>query len=247
MLDKVNANSRQIDGKTLYPRMYGDDGWYAFEPTPWLAGALECYFFTGDTKDRARLPNNDWISFLEGANPEYPERALLSDFERIRSKIAAMRLDNTTPDTRLADDPMEYNPATVSSLRQLMMAGLDPGRGGALLHCRLRYFDPIKRRAGIPEDVGALIEAMTTDEVTVTLVNLNQTQSKEIVVQTGAYAEHQCLYVDVNEQRIPIDKSTFNVYLEPGAGARMVIHTRGFANQPTLTFPWDRVKTLKIK
>ena len=246
MLDKVNSNGRQVDGKTQYPRMYGDNGWYAFEASPWSAGALECYFFSCDPRDRARLPDNEWIAFLEGNNPEYPEQALRSDFERIRGKIDAMHQDNTTPDTRLADDPMEFNPATVGTLRQLMMAGLDPGRGGALLHCRLRYFDPEERGLGIPEDVGALIDEMTADQVAVTLVNLHQTQSREVVVQTGAYAEHQCLYVDINEQRIAVNKPDFTVHLAPGTGARLVIHTKRYVNQPTLSFPWDRVHKVNI-
>ena len=29
------------------------------------------------------------------------------------------------------------------------------------MHCRLRYFDPLRRRAGIPSDVAALIDTMT--------------------------------------------------------------------------------------
>ena len=247
MMDKVNSNSRQIDGKTQYPHMYGDNGWYAFTPRPWAPGALECYFFTGEPKDRARLPHNEWIAFLEGKNPDYPEQALRSDFARIRSKIEAMHRDNSTPDTRLADDPMAYNPATVETLNQLMLAGLDPGRVGAPLHCRLRYFDPEMRRAGIPQDVAALVDEMTGDHVAVTLVNLNQTQSRELVVQMGAYAESQCLYVETSGQRIPVDQSHFTIHLSPGAGSRMVIYMKRYVNAPTLTFPWDRISVVEIK
>ena len=53
---------------------------------------------------------------------------------------------------RLADSALDYNPATVTPLTQLMEAGLyiqhpgwaktTPGQGGSLLFCRLRYFDP---------------------------------------------------------------------------------------------------------
>ena len=246
MIDKVNSNSRQIDGKTMYPRMYGDDGWYAFASNPWSAGALECYFFTCDAKDRARLPNSEWIAFLDGKNPDYPEQALRSDFATIRTKIAAMRQDSTTPDTRLADDPMKFNPATIATLRQLMQAGLDPGRGGAPLHCRLRYFDPITRRAGIPPDLAALIDQMTADYASVTLVNVNQTQSRELVIQTGAYAEHECTSVVLGNRQIPVGQSCFTVHLAPGAGARMVIHTRRYSNTPTFAFPWDRVSVVRI-
>jgi len=246
MLDKVNSNTRKVDGKTLYPRMYGDKGWYSYTSSPWSSGALACYYFTCDPKDSIRLPNNEWISFLEGKNPDYPEKALRSGFVNIRRKIEAMRKDNSTPDTRLADDPMEYNPATVGALNELMQAGLDPGAVGALLHCRLRYFDPVMRRAGIPQDVAALVDEMTADHVAVTLVNLDQTQTREVVVQTGAYAEHQCLYVEANGKKIPVNNSNFTLRLAPGAGTRVVIYTKRYANKPTLTFPWDGIPTVEI-
>ena len=69
-----------------------------------------------------------------------------------------MRKDTTTPDTRLADDPLKFNPASVDSLIELALGGLPPKNRGKLLMCRLRYFDPARRRAGLPEDVAALID-----------------------------------------------------------------------------------------
>jgi len=240
MIDKINSHKKVIDGKTMYPRMYGDEGWYAYAPGPWAEGALECYFWTCDAKDRARLPASGWIAFLEGQDPDYPERALRADFGTIRRKVAGMRQDTTTPDTRLSDDPMKFNPATIATLRQLMLAGLDPGRGGAPLHCRLRYFDPVGRRAGIPEDVAALIDEIKDDRVAVTLVNVSQTEVRAVVVQTGAYAEHQCLRIQTSGGPVGVGKPWFTVRLAPGAGARMVIHTERYGNDPTLAFPWDR-------
>ena len=71
MIDKVNSNSRQVDGKTLYPRMYGDDGWYAFARNPWSEGALECYFFTCAPKDRARVSDNEWSGRCVRTSTEY--------------------------------------------------------------------------------------------------------------------------------------------------------------------------------
>lgn len=239
MIDKINSNRKEVDGRTMYPSKYGDDGWYAFTPSPYSAGALECYFWTCDARDRARVENDAWISFLAGGRSEYPQQALRSDFETIRGKVAAMREDSTTPDTRLADDPMKYNPATIGTLRQLMLAGIDPGRGGALLHCRLRYFDPLRRRAGVPEDVAALVDSMDAEKVAVTLVNLSPTQSRTVVVQTGAYAEHQCTKVTTPDAEIAIDRPAFTVQLAPGSGQRLVVHTQRYANQPTLRFPWD--------
>jgi hypothetical protein len=79
------------------------------------------------------------------------------------------------------------------------------------------------------------------------LVNLDQTHSREIVVQTGAYAEHQCLYVETGDQKITVDQPYFTIRLAPGAGTRMVIYTKRYANVPTLTFPWDRVPVVEIR
>lgn len=70
-----------------------------------------------------------------------------------------MRADQSTPDTRPADNAIEINPASVTALIQLSQGGVHIARppwsstslhqGGAPLHCRLRYFDPERRRAGV--------------------------------------------------------------------------------------------------
>src|SRR5256885_6522393 len=102
-----------------------------------------------------------------------------------------MRRDETTPDTRLADDPMKSNQASVHALLALTMGGVHPGVGGNSLVARLRYFDAERRRPGLPEDVAALVERLSKDEAVVTLVNVNQLQARTLVVQGGAYGEHQ--------------------------------------------------------
>jgi hypothetical protein len=221
-----------------YPYMYGDDGWYDFQPNPVPWGLLNCWFWTQDEKDEARVKDDPWIKYLSGNDDAFPMRELKKEFGIIRSKVAGMRADTTTPDTRLADDPMKYNPATVQTLNKLMMAGLDPGRGAAPLHCRLRYFDPVKRRAGIPEDVAALIDDISDDEVSVTLVNVSQTQSRELIVQAGAYGEHRITQVKNRMDSVKVDQSTFRVKLEPGCGTRLVISNDRYVGQPTMSFPW---------
>lgn len=241
MIDKVNSHSKDVKGERLYPHMHGDAGWYDFQARPWgqNEGALDCWFWTCDEKDRARVASDPWVRFLAGENPDWPEQALRADFGTIRTKVAGMRADTTTPDTRLADDPMKFNPATVGTLRQLMLAGLDPGRGAAPLHCRLRYFDPQRRRAGIPTDVAALIDTVKHDRVAVRLINVSQTEPREFIVQCGAYAEHQCLRIEVEGRSIEVDSPQFRVKLAPGTGSRLVIYTKRYVNQPTLAFPWD--------
>ena len=190
--------------------------------------------------DLERLGTGGWHGFLAGNNDDYPEQALRSDFSVIRNKVQQIRADTTTPDTRLADDPMPFNPATVRNLVNLMLGGIHPGHIGSPLHCRVRYFDPIARRAGLPADVGALVEKLSADETTLTLVNISPQYPRTVIVQGVAFGEHQCEKVTVNNTTTTIDHPYFEVRLEPGAGARLVIGMKRYANQPTLAHPWDR-------
>lgn len=238
--DTINANVKVENGRNVYPHMYGDKGWYAFTPEKFNAYALEAYFLTMKKEDRERVPHDAWLEFLEGRNPNYPEEVLRRDLERVRSRVQAIRKDDTTPDTRLADDPLNLNPAMVGGLMQLMWGGLPPDVRARALFSNLRYFDPVKRRAGIPEDVAALVEQMTGESLTVTFVNVHQSESKEFIVQAGGYAEHQFDAVEYNGKTSLVNARDFQVRLEPGAGAKLMIKLRRFVNQPTTIFPWER-------
>jgi hypothetical protein len=239
-IDAVNANKKVVEGKTVYPRMHGDMGWYDFTPEPYAANAFEIALLSMKPDDAARLAPNAWMTFLAGKNAGYPEEALRRDLARVRDRVLGMRSDQTTPDTRLADDPMKFNPASVASLVELMLAGLHPGRSGSVLPCRLRYFDPLQRRAGVPDDVAVLIDGLTADKVSLTLVNVNQLESRTVTVQGGAYAEHQIVSVTLDGKSTPVNGTHFNVRLSPGAGQWIVLEMKRYANQPTLRFPWDR-------
>jgi hypothetical protein len=104
----------------------------------------------------------------------------------------------------------------------------------------VRYFDPERRRAGIPEDVAALVETMTADDMTLTLVNLDQVEARTLVVQGGAYGEHQIEQVTVQGRTLQVENSYFTLRLSPGCGSSMVLKMKRYANQPTCLFPWDR-------
>jgi len=260
-IDTINAQAKVIDGRTMYPAMFGDDGWYDYSPEKYNYAALELYYLSMRADDleevlpqevggasKAGYRNNEqfsrdqrWLRYLLGQDASYPEQALRADLTRVRQRVAEMRTEDTTPDTRLADDPMHLNPASVASLIQLMLGGLHPGHQGNVLQARLRYFDPIARRAGIPEDIAALVDRLTADEVAVTLVNTNQLASREIVIQAGGYAEHQFSSVSQDSgQSQAVNSNQLAVKLAPGAGGRFVIKMKRYANQPTMTFPWDR-------
>lgn len=240
MLDIVNSNQKLIDGKVMYPTKYGDDGWYAYRDQPYNPFALEMFYLSMDRKDLKWVGSNAWLDFLDGRNPDYAEQALRQDFSQIRQRVQGMREDPTTPDTRLCDEPMRFNPASVTSLIHLMLGGLHPGHRGSPLYCSLRYFDPIARRAGVPSDVAALVDHLSDSEVVVTLVNTSQLDSRTVVVQGGAYGEHQIVAAGSGGQFLHIDSSSFTVEMAPGTGARISIKMKRYHNQPTLAFPWNR-------
>jgi hypothetical protein len=224
--------------------MHGDQGWYGYTPNRYSQGAFELWYLSMKSEDRARLPMGGWIAFLDGKDPGYPERALRRDFESVREKVQGLREDRTAPDTRLADDPMKYNPAAAGTLIELMLGGIHPGHRGCVLHARLRYFDPVKRRAGLPDDVAALVEGLTAGETKVTLVNVNPREARALVLQAGAYAEHQLTAVEVNGKSFPLDGPDLSLRLAPGAGATLTLRQRRYVNQPVLDFPWDRGWTM---
>jgi hypothetical protein len=246
-IEAVNANSKEIDGVTVYPSMYGDKGWYAYAPRKYDKNARELWYLSMKAEDRARLSDDGWAAFLDGQAVNYPEEALRRDLERIRQRIEGMRKDTTTPDTRLADDPLPFNPASVNSLVELALGGLPQNRNGSILHCRLRYFDPERRRAGLPLDVAALVEKLGRDRATVTLVNTNQVEARTVVVQAGGYGEHQFESASVNGKRVPIHGTHFTVRLAPGAGGQLVLDMRRYINRPTMAFPWQRGETEEEK
>ncbi len=240
MLDLVNGQAREVDGRRVYPHMYGADGWYGFAPEPYLHGALELYLWTQSERDLARVRTDAWVRFLAGENPDYPHEMLRQDFATIRRRVdEGIHREKLTPDTRLSDNPNPYNPATVSTLARLMLGGLQTGNAAFPLQARLRYFDPVRRRAGIPEDVAALVEKMSDTETVVNLVNLNQVEARAVIVQGGGYGEHRIVAAQVGDQPVPVDGAWCAVHLEPGCGGRLTLKMERYANPPTMLFPWD--------
>ena len=240
MVEAVNSHARQIDGRVEYPTMRGADGWYGWRTTPWNVGALEVWYWSQKPQDLARVARSAWIDFLDGRAAGYPEQALERDLASIQQRLAALRRDTTTAATRLADNMLDYNPASTESLVQLMWGGLQPGRDGGLLNARLRYFDPVRSRAGVPDDVAALVSELSDTRTTVTLVNLNVSETRTVIVQGGGYGEHQLLSVTAGGRTTPIDSPLLTVQLDPRCGQTLVLEMKRYANRPTVLHPWHR-------
>ncbi len=240
MIDAVNSHVRESGGRKEYPTMCGADGWYGWRDTPWNVGALEVWYWSQQASDRERIGRNEWVRYLEGQNENYPEQAIERDLRGLQQRLTAMRKDATPPDKRLADNMLDYNPAATESLVQLMWGGLLPGREGGLVNARLRYFDLDRKRAGLPDDVAALVSQLGDAHTTVTLVNLNQAQRRTVVVQGGAYGEHRLVSVKNGTATTQVDAPLLTVEIEPGSAATLEIQMKRYANDPTIKHPWQR-------
>lgn len=250
-MDLVIGAARTEDGRRLLPTMYGDPRGYAFDgppefyrylPVTYSDRLAEIYLWSMQERDLERVPLDDepWIAFLQGRNPEYPERALEQASAFIRERLEAMANDRTTPETRLADYLLGIVPATTDALAELTTGGYFASGRIWVLHSRLRYFDPVRRRAGLPPDVAALVHELSDDAVSVTLVNVNGQEAREVLVQAGGYAEHQFTGADAGSASLDADSSVIAVRLAPGSGQRLNLRMRRYANRPGMSFPWAR-------
>lgn len=266
-MDNQYAQKKIVDGQVLIPRQYGvgydktgpmkaplqegymwdpefEEGkepkWYHFVPeTYWEPRNIEIYLWSMDRKDLNRIRTDEgWIGFLEGNDPDYPERELRKQLTIIRDKMEDLRNDPTTPDTRLADWPSQYNPLQpMLELNRQIQGGYIAAKM-YVLHSRVRYFDPARYRAGLPEEVASLVTGVHENWTKVKLVNLDPVKARDVVVQTGGYGEHQCSHVESGDTILSVNDNHFTVHLEPGTGSELTIYHDRYANQPSLKFPW---------
>ncbi|MFN7648600.1 MAG: hypothetical protein ACK5UT_13915, partial [Acidobacteriota bacterium] len=242
-MENLYAQKKVINGKTMLPNGYGDprghkftggkEEWYNYTPNLFTNRLLEIYLWSLDPKDRQNLPADPWLSFLDGKDAAYPERALRQELETVRHKMAEIQSDDTSADTRLADYLMGFNPAATDALSKLTLGSYLTGNIWTL-HARVRYFDPVRRRSGLPDDVAALVEGFTADTVSVRLVNVSSVEAREVSVQAGAYGEHQILSASVGGKTINVNGPAVKVRLAPGAGDRLELRVKRYANEPTL-------------
>lgn len=268
-LDNIYAQQKTENGQLRLPQMYGDprgykfDGppsWYNYSAKLFTDRLMEIYMWSMDRKDLSRIPlaktventgergdgysepdrASAYLAYLEGKLPDYPERVMQADLDRIRRRMEMIRTDQTSADSRLADYLLDFNPITTNGLVNLTLGGYFSRGRIWVLHSRFRYFDPVKRRAGLPDDVGALVDTLSATAASVTLVNINPIEAREVAVQGGGYGEHRLESVTVNGKTTAFQGPGVTVRLEPGAGARLEFKMTRYANRPTFAFPWDR-------
>ncbi|MCH2211064.1 MAG: hypothetical protein MK110_07165 [Fuerstiella sp.] len=247
-IDNMYDQKKVIDGRVMVPHKYGENGWYAYIDNSVPAGGnvnfwsipelTDIYTWTLDDSDLPRIAEEPWVQYSRGQAPDFPMQAIAADFAAVRSQVQKVREDTRTTDTRGSSDMPVVT--SVTSLINLMLGANDPGSGGNVLHAQVRYFDAEARRPGLPRGVGALVERIGPEGITLVLVNTNPVADRRLVVQSGAYAEHEFVNVSLNGNAVDVGDSQFTVHLGAGAGARLSIQMNRYVNPPTFTWPWNR-------
>lgn len=251
-VDNIWAASKMENGRRVFPRFFGDQGWYGFQPAGFpnfFHVVTDVAMWTLQPADLERTPNTGWTAYLRTGAADYPMTALQQELEEVRANAARVRNDTGSYDyPPHATRGSAGNPVATRALINLTLGGNDPngsGHGPLPLHTQVRHFDPDRRRAGLPEDVAALISSIKPESITLTLVNTSPFTARTVTVQAGGYGEHHFASAKVGDRTFPIDAPYVHVRLAPGAGETLTIAMQRYAHQPTLAFPWDRAWMVK--
>jgi hypothetical protein len=263
VLRLVEGQAKKQDGRLLVPHRHGDDGWYDYRPLNWKYPA-HLWFVSRDENDWQRIvrltepsawaqltyakAKGDaehlipWLGFLAGRNPAYPLEILKGTYAETLRRLALLRADQTTPEQQDVHHWQRLNPVVLEGLVQLMLGGPNHIYHGGLLNVSVRYFDPVGRRAGAPPDVAALVDRITADGISLQLVNVSPTDTRDVIIQAGAFGEHQFTSVrqviHYPHQFQTIERRFFHVRLAPASCGRLELGLKRFCNRPTYAFPW---------
>lgn len=261
---------RRDDGQLVVPTGYGPDGWQTYKPMRMkdLAHLYHASMAPRDyeliTRVRDGDVERDWnhvmfeaeknnanteygrFQYYDGKNPDWPQKILDTEYEGALGLFEAARNDTRDVETIIADNQQPPQFVLTKGLTQVMLGAPQAVYTGGLLRATVRYFDPDRARPGVPEDVAALVDKLGSDVVGIQLVNLNRTETRNVIIQAGAFGEHQFTKVQFqetdgessSERVVPVDAKFFAVELPPSRRIRLEIGMHRFANSPSYAFPW---------
>lgn len=195
-----------------------------------------------------------WFQYMQGKFPDYPEQALDANYRLINRQLEKLKSESGDPRSWDWDQVdcihkwQEMNPIYFEALAQLTLGAPMHVSHGGLQHARVRYYDAKHERPGLPDDVAALVEQISADSVTVTLINLNMFENRETIIQAGSFGEHQ--FVEAvsigqdgqKQDAIAVHSKWLLVRLGPGAGSKLCIQMKRYANTPSYNTPWFHVQ-----
>ena len=262
-LDRLWQERKEVDGVPMVPARHGDQGWFDYRrPDPYLYIHL-CYLSQRD-EDRQRLeevfpdrssfadwpedwgagkagicPPKPWSLFMEGRNDSYVEGVFESTARSIHHALDRLDGDDTDPETRECYHFQNMCPVVPEGLVQMTMGTPAAIYNGGLLQTHLTYHDPRRNRPGLPEDVAAMVTSVSADGARVELVNLDPIGSRDLVIQAGAFGEHEFTSVETAAKgdRLAATGQYLTVHLGPGSEETLRLGLRRYTNQPAYRRP----------
>jgi hypothetical protein len=254
VFELIEKQARVQNERVVVPHRHGDKGWYAYRLLN-PAHAVYLWYISQDPRDYRRLRKltqgspwdrlkykkgkgdweqaGPWLGFIEGRNADYPVQILKATYAESLRRLETVRHDQSEPASRDLHHWQQRNPVLLEGLVQLMLGGPNHIYHGGLLNCRVFYFDPARKRPGLPPDVAALVDKVTPDSISVQLVNLHASEPREVVLQAGAFGEHEFTTAGHKKQRIQVGRNRVGVRLGPGAGGRLDLGMKRYVNAPS--------------
>ena len=184
-VDQLDSPGRK-EKEFLVPYRHGDGGWFDWQPMgPMHPFAL--WNISGETEDLARIRRlqqaeggdwygvasyrlkedsgheKPWLTFLDGLNPDYPDRILDTALEQVRIRLRMIEEDDA--------DLTQVNIHHWQSAIRFRSAGTPDPRCAAtpvqrgLLHTPVRHFDGESGLPGLPPDVAVLVTGRDENSV----------------------------------------------------------------------------------
>ncbi len=191
-----------------------------------------------------------WYQYINGRKPGYPMDILQTNLEAVLFQIERFRKEEWNPYTMDHDRQLNafansihdwqiLQPAILEALTQLTLGGPMVSYHGGHLHVAVRYFDPELRRPGLPEDVAALVTSLTSHFVELTLVNTSKTFSRNVIIQSGAFGEHEFLSAIADGcQEVVVGGKHLEISLPALSSIQLKLRVRRFAYDPTYEQPF---------
>lgn len=260
-IDHLWSLRRDIEGEWRVPHKHHDAGWADFRP-PSPSLPIHLWNISQSNEDLERVlrcakgaqwthefsvngmgwsPGGGWFRYLSGEEPDYPTRILEATYAECQRRLTAIRDDAADPKSLYVHHWQNLNPVLCDALVQLLTGAPYPIYHGGLLHCRAFYFDPERRRPGLPEDVAALIPSLSPEGFRLELINLAPESARRVIVQAGAFGEHRFVSACAEgmDAPLPIGGKWLEVRLEPGAGITLDLTVERFTGTPCYAFPWE--------
>jgi hypothetical protein len=259
-LEHLEKLGRTTNGRLEIPSRYSEVGWEVFTPAP-VHSAAYLWHLSLDPDDAERVARwtdstrppgveavrkwddqhtPDWFGYVNGLDDSYPEAILAVNHREITRRLHRIRHDVEDPAVVDIHHFQDHNPVTLEGLVQLTLGCPSFVYHGGLLHASVRHFDGVRRRPGLPDDVAVLVSRVDAEGIDIEIVNTNPAEERELIVQGGAFAEHEIVGVAANGREHAVGDVRLSVGLAPGAGGKLRLQLARNTKPATYAQPWDR-------